>query len=83
MCICINCKWVDRCKAYHTVEKQHGVEHLNQNPDFEPIEPIIHISLIKQEEKVAEIEWDVQNCKSFSLDVGKWKRLRPNQKVPS
>ncbi len=82
MCICIDCKWIDRCKAYHAVEKQHGAEHLNLSPDYEPKEPIIHISVIEQEKKTA-IEWDVQTCKSFDLDEGKWKRLRPNQKVPS
>ena len=24
MCICINCKWVDRCITYHDVENNHG-----------------------------------------------------------
>ena len=33
MCICVDCLWVDRCKTYHAVEKQHCVEHLNLNPD--------------------------------------------------
>ena len=83
MCICVNCKWVDSCKAYHAVEKQHGVEHLNLNPHFEPKEPVIHISLINQENKTAEIEWDVQACKSFYMDAGKWIRLRPNEKLPT
>ncbi len=84
MCICIDCKWVDRCTAYHAVEKQHGVEHLNLSPDYEPNEPIIHISLIKKEKGTrTEIEWDVQNCRSFSLDTGKWQRLCPDQKVPT
>ena len=84
MCICVDCKWVDRCKAYHTVEKQHGVKHLNLNPDFDPKEPIIHISLKDEDEQVGNtlIEWDVQGCKSFSLDNGKWLRLRPNEQLP-
>ena len=60
------------------------MEHLNLNPDYEPNEPIIHISLIKKEkENKTEIEWDVQNCRSFYLDPGKWQRLCPDQKVPS
>jgi len=83
MWICVNCKWVDSCKAYHAVEKQHGVKHLNLNPNFEPKEPVIHISLMNQENKTAEIEWDVQDCKSFDMDSGKWMRLRPNEKVPT
>ena len=28
MCICINCKWVDRCITYHDVENNHGVDHI-------------------------------------------------------
>ena len=48
MCICVDCRWVDRCKAYYKVEKQHGVEHLNLHPDFEPKEPIIHVSLLEE-----------------------------------
>ena len=83
MCICVDCKWVDRCKAYHSVEKQHGVKHLNLSPDFDPKEPIIHISLLEEEKGNTLIEWDVQDCKSFYLDIGKWKKLRPNQQVPS
>ncbi len=83
MCICVNCKWVDHCKAYHAVEKQHGVEHLNLNPDFEPKEPEIHINLMNQNSETAQIEWDVQTCKSFCKDNGRWLRLRPNQQVPS
>ena len=83
MCICVDCLWVDRCKTYHSVEKQHGVEHLNLNPDFEPKDPVVHISLLDPEQGNTEIEWDVQACKSFYIDNGRWIRLRPNQKLPT
>ena len=83
MCICVNCRWVDRCQTYHSVEKQHGAKHLTLNPDFHPKEPIIHVSLIDKEQISTEIEWDVQACKSFCLDHGRWLRLRPNEKIPS
>ncbi len=73
---------MDRCKTYHAVEKQHCVDHLNLNPDFEPKDPIIHISLLDPEKGNTEIEWDVQACKSFYIDNGRWLRLRPNQKLP-
>ena len=79
----MDCKWVDRCKTYHAVEKQHGVEHLNLSPDFEPKAPEIHISLFDQEKGNTEIEWDVQACKSFYIDNGHWQRLRPNEKLPT
>ncbi len=83
MCICVNCQWVEKCKAYHAVETQHGVEHLSLNPDFEPDGPVIHISLIGVKQGNTEIEWDVQRCKSFCCDNGRWSRLRPNEKVPT
>ncbi len=73
---------MDRCKTYHAVEKQHCVEHLNLNPDFEPKDPIVHI-ILRDPDKGTEIEWDVQGCKSFDKDLGRWLRLRPNQKLPT
>jgi len=42
-CICINCKWVDRCKTYHWVETQHEQEHVTAAPDFEPVDPQIQV----------------------------------------
>ena len=60
-----------------------GLKHLTLNPDFEPKEPIIHVNLIDKEQISTEIEWDVQACKSFCLDNGRWLRLRPNEPVPS
>ncbi len=83
MCICVNCLWVDRCKAYHAVERQHEVEHLTHNPDFKPKNPTIHINVIKLSKESTGVEWDVQACESFKEDNGRWLRLRPNQPLPS
>ena len=83
MCICVNCRWVDRCKAYHSVERQHGVRHLSKAPDLEPSEPRIHISVLDVPGSGLEVEWDVRSCGSFLEDFGRWQRLRPDQKVPS
>ena len=82
MCICVDCRWVDRCKTYHAVENQHGVEHLNATPDIEPKEPLIHVSLHKWSNDATGIEWDVRSCKSFLKDQGRWMRLRPGETVP-
>ena len=38
-CICINCKFVDRCSTYHWVETQHEQPHVTRSPDFEPDNP--------------------------------------------
>ena len=82
MCICVNCLWVDRCKTYHSVERQHGVSHLAKNPDIEPREPRIHISLFDRAGGGQGIEWDVRSCGSFLEDLGRWQRLRPNEEIP-
>ena len=38
-CICINCRFVDRCTTYHWVETQHEQPHVTSGPDFEPSDP--------------------------------------------
>tara|TARA_B100000700_G_C14787474_1_gene734219 strand:- start:548 stop:799 length:252 start_codon:yes stop_codon:yes gene_type:complete len=83
MCICVNCKWVDRCKTYHAVEKQHGAKHLTQTPDFQGNDPRVHIVVKEVINKGIQTEWDVQACGSFSEDPGKWIRLRPGEILPS
>ena len=83
MCICINCHWVNRCKTYHSVEKQHGVEHLTANPDFQGTKPSIHVIVKEQSNTDIGIEWDVRECESFLEEQGKWLKLRPGQKIPS
>ena len=83
MCICVNCLWVDRCHAYHAVERQHGVEHLTMNPDWKPVDPRIHINVIDLPEGGTGIEWDVRGCESFIEDYGRWLKLRPGEEVPS
>ena len=83
MCICVNCRWVDRCKSYHSVERQHGVRHLNKNPDFDPIQPKIHVSVVNVRHEEFAIEWDVQSCESFLEDHGRWIRLRPGEEIPA
>ncbi len=82
MCICVNCRWVDRCKAYHSVERQHGVTHLSKAPDIEPSEPRIHVSVLDIPGSGLEVEWDVRACGSFLKDFGRWQRLRPDQEIP-
>jgi len=47
MCICINCKWVDRCITYHDVENNHGVDHICDVPDFKAKKPFIHVNIVQ------------------------------------
>ena len=46
-CICINCKWVTSCSAYHFVETKHEQPHMTENPTFEPRNgsPTIHVNI--------------------------------------
>ncbi len=83
MCICVDCRWVDRCNAYHAVERQHGVDHLTLQPDFDPIEPSIHVNLMKMPDGGIDVEWDVRSCASFVEDLGRWLRLKPGEKLPT
>lgn len=83
MCICVNCHWVERCQAYHAVERQHGVPHLSPTPDFAPQQPRIHVQVCDLEGGAVGVEWDVRACGSFQPDAGRWQRLRPDQVVPT
>ncbi|MEI6030111.1 MAG: Ycf34 family protein [Synechococcaceae cyanobacterium ELA739] len=83
MCICVNCHWVDRCQAYHAVERQHGVPHLNGTPDMVPRQPRIHVQVIDLGEGAVGVEWDVRACEDFRPDAGRWQRLCPELAVPT
>ena len=83
MCICVDCHWVDRCQAYHAVERQHGVDHLTAGPDFSPREPRIHIQVQDLPAGRVGVEWDVRACASFLAEPGRWQRLRPGVVLPS
>ena len=82
MCICVDCRWVDRCQAYHAVERQHGAPHLAETPDVKPVDPQIHISVMDLPDAQVGVEWDVRACGSFELDAGRWLRLRPGEELP-
>jgi len=82
MCICVDCRWVDQCQAYHAVERQHGEPHLSASPAFQPREPRIHVSLRDLPAGGVGVEWDVRACGSFDRDPGRWRRLRPGMVLP-
>jgi len=82
MCICINCKWVDRCITYHDVENNHEVAHICAEPDFKPIKPLINVSIVKDEIGDYKTDWDVQSCESFIKEFGKWSTFNPGLELP-
>ena len=83
MCICVDCLWVDRCQAYHAVERQHGAEHLSAAPDRRPREPRIHVQVRDLPGGGVGVEWDVRACSDFQADPGRWQRLRPGEVLPA
>ncbi len=82
MCICINCRWVDRCTTYHDIESNHGVDHICDKPDFKAKTPSIHVSIVKDSEGNYKTDWDVQSCKSFKQEYGKWSKCNPGMELP-
>ena len=73
---------MERCQAYHAVERQHGVPHLSAAPDFRPREPRIHVQVLDLPQGGVGVEWDVRACASFQADPGRWRRLRPDLPLP-
>ena len=70
------------------VERQHGEPHLNGNPDFEPVQPQINVSVRPVDTDQGRtsgmgVEWDVVACGSFSREAGRWAMLRPGQALPT
>lgn len=82
MCICVDCHWVERCQAYHAVERQHGVPHLSPAPDVRPQAPRIHVQVLDLADGQVGVEWDVRGCDLFQADPGRWARLRPGVPLP-
>ena len=86
-CICVNCKWVSKCTAYHFVEEQHEVPHLSNSPSFEPINTSIQVFLRKEQTDdgvpYQSQEFDVYECDSFFLEFGAWQKLRPGEDIPT
>jgi hypothetical protein len=83
MCICVDCHWVDRCQAYHAVERQHGAAHLSAAPDRVPRQPRIHVQIRDLPAGGVGVEWDVRGCDDFRADPGRWRRLRPDEPLPA
>ena len=68
--------------TYHEVEKNHGVEHICDIPNFKPIKPYIHVSIVNDLNGDSKIDWDVQSCSSFSEESGKWSKCMPGLELP-
>ena len=68
--------------TYHDVEKNHGVQHISNNPNFKPKKPYIHVSIIEDLNGDFKSDWDVQSCSSFLEEAGKWSKCRASLELP-
>lgn len=73
MCICVNCRHIDKCTAYLFIQKQHR-QPINQPIklyNFRPRDTVIKINIIKSSNKT-NFDWDLVECLSFTEQPGKW-----------
>lgn len=72
MCICINCKHIDVCGAYYFVRQQHnGIVRYKEKELFNPSDTVICININKSKENLL-LDWDIQQCTSFTEEPGNW-----------
>lgn len=70
MCICINCKFVEKCSIYHLIEEQHQQKTINLNCRFVPYSSIISVNILS--DSSFELDWDLIECLSFIEEPGQW-----------
>nr|YP_010951719.1 Ycf34 [Laurencia elata]WMP12658.1 Ycf34 [Laurencia elata] len=71
MCICINCRHIDKCSTYQFIEKQHNKLVIRQDISFSPISTIINVNVNKKN-ALTVIDWDLIECLSFVEKPGNW-----------
>lgn len=71
MCICINCRHINKCSTYQFIEKQHNKSIISHNISFNPIGTIINANVNKKNSLII-IDWDLIECLSFVEKPGNW-----------
>jgi hypothetical protein len=71
MCICLNCNYINVCKQYFFIEKNHKESNINNHPKFVPTQSITTVNFFKTLGTI-ELEWDITECLSFKEKPGKW-----------
>ena len=51
-------------------------------PDFKAKKPVIHVSIVKDNNGEHKTDWDVRSCESFSNEFGKWSKCKPGFELP-
>ena len=63
-------------------EKNHGVDHICDLPDFRAKKPFIHVNIVQDNNGDSKTDWDVQSCESFENEFGKWSKCNPGMELP-
>lgn len=73
MCICVNCRHIDRCTTYSFIRQQHQQSIIQAwtPSNFTPQDTIIKINIIKSLDKI-KFDWDLVECLSFIEQPGEW-----------
>nr|ARW69293.1 hypothetical protein [Polysiphonia sp.] len=71
MCICINCRHINKCRTYKFIEKQHYSNKKLIKSLFTPIKTTIVITINKKNNKIF-LDWDLKECSSFVEEPGYW-----------
>jgi len=48
-----------------------------------PRQPRIHVQVRELPEGAVGVEWDVRACSDFLPEPGRWRRLRPEEPLPT
>lgn len=63
--------YIHNCLTYHKITKQHGTQDISQKSQFDPSQPIIHVS-INCNFNSTQVDWDIVECSSFIDSPGQW-----------
>nr|YP_009396577.1 hypothetical protein [Vertebrata australis]ARW65763.1 hypothetical protein [Vertebrata australis] len=78
MCICINCRHINKCSIYTFIKHQHySYCSSNSNKLFNPNDTIIYVSINKNQKNIL-LDWDLKECTSFVEKPGNWLTFNTN-----
>ena len=75
MCICINCRHINKCVVYAEIKKQHNIvkKICIKGSTFLPYNNTIQINaLIHKKTTQIYLDWDLTECLSFIEQPGSW-----------
>lgn len=72
MCICINCRHINKCQVYKFIEEQHKGKKIEiSSSTFFPSDTIILVNMNKDNSNII-LDWDLKECSSFVEKPNSW-----------